>query len=186
MRLVKIRSVLAFCAAVACASPPPASPSSTLPEYTPEEAALFDDVLAPPLFGVDVGGVDPHHDRKLLVRAQNADFVAPVRVSTIARDGAAYRLTLELTERPLVGTIPVSEFDVLVTRGSSSYGLLDANRHSWVNTRLVLFGRRYSLSGEPVLHFRGEPDTPEVRTAVTTGGLFRAGEPSQPGSPGTR
>ncbi len=174
MRLVKICAATAFCFAVACAAAPPSAPrGSGLPEYTPEEAALFDDVLVPPLFGVDVGGADPRRDKKLLARARSADFVAPVRVSTIARDGASYRLTLELTERPLAGTIPVSAFDVLVTRGSSSYGLLDANRNSWVNTRLVLFGRRYSLGGEPVLHFRGEPDTPEVRTAVTTGGLFR-------------
>jgi hypothetical protein len=172
--VVKIRAVMAFCFAVACASAPPAAaPGPKLPEYTPEEAALFDDVLVPPLFGVDVGRVDPRGDKKFSARTRSADFVAPVRVATIARDGASYRLTLELTEPPLVGSIPVPEFDVLVTRGSSSYGLLDANRHSWVNTRLVLFGRRYSLGGEPVLHFRGELDTPEVRTAVTTAGLFR-------------
>jgi hypothetical protein len=172
LRLVKVGALFASCFALACASPQP-SPKFALPEYTPEEAAVFDDVLAPSLFGLDLGSVEPRRDKKLHTRAQRADFVVPVRVATIARDGASYRLTLELTAPPLLGTIPVTQFDVLVTRGSSSYGLLDANRHSWVNTRLILFGRRYSLGGEPVLHFRGEPDTEEVRTAVTTAGLFR-------------
>lgn len=160
-----------LCVITACASS--AQAPAKLPEYTPEEAALFDDVLAPPLFGVDIVEAPPSRDKKLMVRAQRADFVAQVRVATITCDGAAFRLTLEPTAPPLVGTFPASQVDVLVRPGSPSYGLLNANRHTWVNTRLILFGRRYSLAGEPVLHFRGEPDTPEVRTAVTTGALFR-------------
>jgi hypothetical protein len=47
------------------------------------------------------------------------------------------------------------------------------NRHSWVGSRLVLFGRRYKFSGEVVLHWRGEPDTPEVRAAIQQQALLR-------------
>jgi len=152
-------------------------PPSSLPDYTPEEAALFDDVLAPKVFDVDVDDALPSKDRKLGERTRNADFVVIARVSTLTRDGAEergpYRMTLEPLGQAFNGAPPSGPFDILVPAGSPSYALLHANRHAWVGRRLVLFGRRYNLSGEAVLHWRGEPDTPEMLSAIKEHALLR-------------
>ncbi len=166
-------AIAAGCAARGAEGPAP----SSLPDYTPEEAALFDDVLAPPVFDVDVDDVAPAKDRKLAERTRNADFVVIARVATLSRDGAdvrgAYRVTLEPVQQAFDGRPPSGPFDILVPVGSPSYGLLHANRHSWVGRRLVIFGKRYNLSGEATLHWRAEPDTPEMLSAIRQHALLR-------------
>lgn len=165
--------------AVACS---PAQPSATpnpsgLPDYTPEEAALFDDVIAPRVFGVDIDEQAPSRDRKLAQRTRSADFVVAARVATLAFEGAeshgAYRVTLEPVPPLFAGTRPPGLVEIVVKVGSPSFNLLHANRHRWVGSRLVLFGRRYNLSGDVALHWRGEPDTPEVRAAIQQQALLR-------------
>jgi hypothetical protein len=134
-------------------------------------------VIAPPLFGVDVDDVLPTRDRKLAERTRFADFVVAARVSTLSRDGAekmgSYIVTLEPVSPPLAGRLPPGNIDIRVPAGSPSYSLLHANRHGWVGTRLVLFGRRYNLSGAATLHWRAEPDSPEMREAVAQQALLR-------------
>jgi hypothetical protein len=155
----------------------PNGPPSGLPDYTPEEAALFDDMLPPRVFGVEVEEIAPTRDRKLAERTRYADFVVAVRVSTLTREGAeekgAYVVTVEPVQPAFAGYTPQGAFDILVPFGNPSYRLLHANRHAWVGTRLVLFGRRYNLSGMAALHWRAEPDTPEMRAAITEHALLR-------------
>ncbi len=119
----------------------------------------------------------PAKDRKLGERTHNADFAVVARVSTLSRDGAdergPYRITLEPLQQVFDGRPPEGPFDILVPSGSPSYGLLHANRHNWVGTRLVIFGRRYNLSGEATLHWRAEPDTPEMVSAIRQHALLR-------------
>jgi len=151
--------------------------TSGLPDYTPEEAALFDDVLTPRVFGVDVDEQAPTRDRKLAERTKLADFVVGVRVATLAYEGAenrgAYRVTLVPVPPLLAGARPEGDVEIVVKTDNPTFKLLQANRHTWVGSRLVLFGRRYNFSGEVALHWRGEPDTPEVRAAIQQQALLR-------------
>jgi len=156
-----------------CASGGSSASAATagLPDYTPEEAALFDDVLTPRLFGVDVDEPATARDHKLAERTKLGEFVVAARVATLAYEGAedrgAYRITLVPVPPLLSGTKPDGDLEIVVKTDNPTFQLLHANRHSWVGSRLVLFGRRYKFSGQVVLHWRGEPDTSEVRAAIS-------------------
>jgi hypothetical protein len=165
--------------ATACASGQSSADAATLglPDYTPEEAALFDDVLTPRVFGVDVDEQAASRDRKLAERTRAADFVVAARVATLAYEGAeargAYRITLEPLPPLFAGTRPPDRVEIVVRTDNPTFALLHANRRRWVGSRLVLFGRRYKVSGEVALHWRGEPDTPQVRAAIQEQALLR-------------
>jgi hypothetical protein len=129
------------------------------------------------VFGVDVEEQAPSRDRKLAERTRLADFVVAVRVATLAYEGAldrgAYRVTLTPVPPLFSGVRPEGDVEIVVKTDNPTFKLLQANRHSWVGSRLVLFGRRYDLSGQVALHWRGEPDTPEVRAAIQQQALLR-------------
>jgi len=131
---------------------------------------LFDDVLAPAVFGFDPEGRNPATDPKLKERTRQAEFVLAARVETVSRVGGvehrgAYEVTLEPSLPALVGeaTGPVV---LSVPASSPSYTWVDGAGAKWVGTHLLVFGRLYQDGKTPALHFRCEPDTPEVRAAV--------------------
>src|SRR5688572_11911625 len=66
--------LLVLGAGFACSGPkpPPRAPSASLARYSPEEAVLFDDVLAPAVFGFDPEGRNPARDPKLRERTRLA------------------------------------------------------------------------------------------------------------------
>lgn len=132
---------------------------------------LFDDVLAPALFGFDPEGRNPARDPKLPERTRQADFVVPVRVETVSRIGGiehkgSYEVTLVPRGPALVGTLDGTPLVLSVPATSPSYSWVDGAGARWVGSRLLLFGRRYRDGGVNALHFRGEPDTAEMRAAV--------------------
>ncbi len=130
---------------------------------------LFDDVLAPALFGFDPQGRTPAKDPKLRGRTQNADFVVPVRVESLSKVGAqnegAYEVTLAPTGPALAGehTGPIV---IQVPMGGPSYAWVDGAGASFAGSRLIIFGKAFRHGEGSVLHYRGEPDTPEVREAI--------------------
>jgi hypothetical protein len=150
-----------------------------LPPYTPEAAVLFDDVLAPAVFGFDPEGRAPARDPKLKERTRQADFVAPSRVETVSRVGGlehkgAYEVTLVVSGPPLVGEPGSAPLVLYVPSTSPSYSWVDGAGARWVGSRLLLFGRYYRDGAAVVLHFRGEPDTPDVRASVQRDAGLRA------------
>jgi hypothetical protein len=157
---------------VACASGSSSSGRTkgvVFPEYSAEAAVVFDDVLAPALFGFDPQGRVPEKDPKLRTRTQNADFVLPVRVESLSKVGAkdkgAYEITLAPTGPALAGehTGPVV---IRVPLGGPSYAWVDGAGASWAGSRLIVFAKAFREGEGSVIHFRGEPDTPEMRKAV--------------------
>lgn len=161
---------LGLLAALGCGPKPPAQPASAAP-YTPESAVLFDDVLAPAVFGFDPEGRDPARDPKLRERVRQADFVVPARVETVSRIGGvshkgSYEVTLVALGPPLVGQTQDSTFVLDIPWTSPSYSWVDGAGARWVGSRLVLFGRHYQDGGIRRLHFRGEPDTGELRATI--------------------
>jgi hypothetical protein len=155
-----------------CGGRDAASPADeSLPTYTPEAAVLFDDVLAPAVFGFDPEGRTPARDPKLKERTRLAEFVVPARVETVSRVGGvehrgAYEITLAVSGPPLVGQPGSGPLVLNVPATSPSYSWVDGAGAHWVGSHLLLFGRHYRDGAAVVLHFRGEPDTPDVRTTV--------------------
>jgi hypothetical protein len=144
------------------------------PEYQREYAVVFDDLLAPELFGFDPEGRNPVQDPRLRERTLRADVVLPARVETISRVGGvehkgAYELVLRGTGPALFGTTPSEPLMVHIPVGSPSYAWVEGAGVRWVGTRLILFLKRFKGGkGDKgdVIHYRGEPDTAEMRAAV--------------------
>jgi hypothetical protein len=144
---------------------------AALTPYSPEAAVLFDDVFAPALFGFDPEGRHPAQDPKLKERTRQAEFVFVARVITVSRVGGvqhrgAYEVTLAQLGTPLAGQAPGGQIVLSVPATNPSYAWLDGAGAKWVGSNLVVFGRHYADVAGPALHFRCEPDTAEVRSAV--------------------
>jgi len=155
------------------------TPASRPVGYSPEEAVLFDDVLAPAVFGFDPEGRNPARDPKLRERTRRADFVAAARVETVSRVGGienrgAYEITLAPAAPSLIGDVGTAPIVLRVSSTSPSYAWVDGAGVKWVGSRLVVFGRRYRDGNATTLHFRCEPDTAEVRAAVERNAGLRA------------
>jgi len=147
------------------------APSASLPPYTPEAAVLFDDVLAPAVFGFDPEGRNPARDPKLRERTRLAEFILPARVETVSRVGGvehkgAYEVALTASGPALVGEVGDAPLVLNVPATSPSYSWVDGAGAHWVGSHLLLFARHYRDGEATSLHFRCEPDTPEVRASV--------------------
>lgn len=165
--------VLAALGAVGCGAShdSASSPNASLPSYTPEAAVLFDDVLAPAVFGFDPEGRNPARDPKLRERTRQAEFILPARVETVSRVGGverkgAYEVSLAPSGPALVGEPGDTPLVLSVPVTSPSYSWVDGAGAHWVGSHLLLFARRYREGTATTLHFRCEPDTPEVRASV--------------------
>ena len=144
------------------------------PEYQPEYAMVFDDLLAPELFGFDPEGRDPSKDPKLRERTARSDFIVPVRVETMSRVGGvqnkgAFELVLRAWSPALVGTAPAEPLLINIGAGSPTYPWVEGAGSRWVGTRLLLFAKRFKGGQRDkgdVIHYRGEPDTQAMREAI--------------------
>jgi hypothetical protein len=145
------------------ATPRVVSAVAGLPEYTPEEASLFGDILTPTVFGLPAEEA-PSQDQKLAKRMQRADAVVKVRVATVSETLLAgtrgYTLALAVETPPIRGSAPESPLEIQLGAGSPSLAQVQAEDSKLVGRRFVLFIRHYANHGEPELHWHGEGDTP--------------------------
>jgi hypothetical protein len=157
----------------------PAKPANaSLVSYSPEEAVLFDDVIAPAVFGFDAEGVNPATDAKLRERTRRSEFITAARVETVSRVGGlenrgAYEITLAPAAPSLAGDAVEAPIVLRIVSTSPSYAWVDGAGPKWVGSRLLIFGRRFRDGDQTALHFRCEPDTPEVRRAVERNAALR-------------
>jgi len=142
-----------------------ASALTGLPEYTPEEAAAFDDVLAPTVFGLKAD-VDLDNDPHFATRVGHADWVARARISTVSKEELAgkdgYTLALSPEGTPFAGNQSATAVELRVPQGSPSYERLEVASSSLIGKRVVLFLRRYADRGEATNHWHGEADDEKV------------------------
>lgn len=147
------------------------------PEYQPEFAVVFDDLLAPELFGFDPEGRNPVKDPKLRERVLRSDLIQSVKVETLSRIGGvekkgAYEVVLVPFGPALAGTTPTQALTLTIGAGSPTYPWVEGAGARWVGTKLILFAKRFRTinGGKPgegdVIHYRGEPDTPAMREAI--------------------
>jgi hypothetical protein len=141
-----------------------------LPPYGPQAAALFDDSIAPEIFGATLTGNNAAGDPALPSWTEQAESVLPVKISTISSDSAgdnpAYTLVLVPAAAPLAGRAPGQPIDVEITPTNPSYAFVRSADSTLVGKEFILFFRRYNEQGRATLHWRAEADTPELRAAV--------------------
>jgi len=157
--------------AVACAKPPPPNDPSHLPAYGAEDAALLDDAFSGHLFETafvpGTAGDDPRFEDR--VRA--AHRISLVKVATISREGSVgtnrrYEVTLR-TLAGLAGPTPPAQVSLTISGKDPSFHWLDRVGGAWVGRELLLMTRDYrSAAGERVMHFHGEPNTPELQARI--------------------
>ena len=140
------------------------------PPFSPEEAALFDDTLAPSLFSASAR---PTHesDPKLVERTQRADAVLAAQIATVSRDAPeagkpTFYLVVRPVGEPLAGSASPEPLTLPVGAASPSFPLLELGGMNPVGMRLILFFKRYNEGGFVSVHWHAEPDTPEVRRAI--------------------
>jgi hypothetical protein len=171
MREFFLTAVLPFAAVVACAPAPPrvASAVSGLPEYTPEDSLLFDDVLGPEVFDLPTS-VRPTDDDKFAPRVKLADALLPVRVGTVTAETmngkSDYTVLFTVQGPPLAGRPVESPIELHFPRGSASSTSIARLGDGLVGHRLLLLLRRYDDQGEPKVHFHGLGDDAVARQAV--------------------
>jgi hypothetical protein len=172
MRKVLVTAVISALVALGCHSskaPQVASALEGLPEYTPEEAAVFDDKLSAAIFG-QRAEVEPSKDPNLNARVTHADWVGRARVSTISRETLAgkdgYTLGVSPDGQPVAGAHPAVDLELRVPRGSPSFTRLEMSRDALIGKRLVIFVRKYADRGEATNHWHGDVDDPSVLAAI--------------------
>jgi hypothetical protein len=153
----------------ACA-PPPQSPASRLPRYGAEAARLLDDSFSGHLFETafvpGTAGDDPHFDGR--VRA--AESIWLVKVATVSREGSfgdnrRYNLVFRELET-LAGPRPNSVISLTVSGRDPSFHWLDRMGGAWVGREVSLMVRNYRAGDRVVMHFHGEPSSPELRARI--------------------
>ena len=167
---------LLACAALpasACAPPnrAEAAPAGEqLPPYGPDAAALFDDSIAPQIFGATLTGTNAASDPALPRWTEQAESVLPVKISTISSDSVgdnpAYTLELQPVGAPLAGRSPAQSIDIEITPTNPSYAFVHSADSTLVGKEFILFFRRYSEQGRTTLHWRAEADTAGLRAAI--------------------
>lgn len=146
-----------------------ASAIAGLPDYTPEEATVFDDVLSAGIFGTRPDA-PPEKDSNFPLRVRRADWVGRARVSTVSKETLAgkdgYTLALSPDGPAIAGNPPSNPVELRVPRGSPAFLRLETTPDSVVGKRVILFLRRYADRGEPANHWHGEADDPSIVAAI--------------------
>lgn len=164
----------AMLAAANCGPPPsveqPAETSS-LPEFTPSEAVLFDDTISQVVFSAELEEADGSGDPKLAPRVARADSVMPVKVSTVISDTdgmtSFYQLVLVPNGQPFAGASVEEPMTIVVSRLSPSYPLVRSEDASLVGRALIIFFRRFSVDGEVQVHWHIVLDSKRMRAAIS-------------------
>jgi hypothetical protein len=161
-----------------CRSAPPPPAVAPKPVYTPEEAALFNDLFRPELFG-NPSFAPSETDGLLPERATTADSIFVARVVTITldegKDGQQSYSIVVVPAGPaaLAGRTITESVSLTVPGNSPAFAWLQSAPRNWVGSRVLLFLRFY----EDGPHFHAAPDTSDVRAAVLRA---KVSEPSIP------
>jgi len=156
--------------AAACAHTPPPSAVSHLPEYGAEDGALLDDGFSGHLFETafvpGAAGDDSHFEDR--VRA--AESIWLVKVATVSREGSLgnnrrYELSFRTLER-LAGPPPPPLLFLSISGKDPSFHWLDRVGGAWVGRELLLMTRNYRAGERSVMHFHGEPNSPELQARI--------------------
>lgn len=152
-------------------SPSAASAAEGLPPFTAEEAALFDDRVAPVVFGLSEGR-GPSRDPNFYDRLKRADAVLHGRISTVTEEALAGRSGYALSvavEGTVRGSVTERVLELRIPPGSTGLARMQASSAALVGKRIVLFIRRFARGDDVELHFHAEADDAATREALKRG-----------------
>lgn len=133
---------------------------------------VFNDGIDPAAVGLSMDGVGPRSDPFLRERAQTAEVVAQVRVTTVTvdtiGDEKTYHLGVQVGVPPLATPkIQDRSFELTIRPQSPAFGIARAFDARLQGMTFVGFIRRFAgPEGEPVIHWHLSADTAEVLAAV--------------------
>jgi hypothetical protein len=162
--------LLALATASCSGSSSTTGPRQTYPVYAGEPTKLFDDRIDSNSVGLADVATKPRMDPVLRARAQSAEAVARVRVSTVTVDSVggkpAYHLNFAIVEPLSRRRLGERSVEILVTSDSPSFGII-----KWLDTRLmgrtfIGFFHHFAGPDEPVVKFHLSSDDAEVLAAV--------------------
>ena len=164
---------LAAVSGIACGppdQPKTASAARQLPPYIGEATTLFDDSIAPGVFGTAVDAADAASDPELPRWTTQSETVVPVRVSTVTCDSQGdkptYTLMLQPAGPPLAGRALGQPVGVEIGPENPSYAFVHSADSTLVGKEFILFFRHFDEEGRITLHWRAEADTPALRAAI--------------------
>lgn len=133
-------------------------------------AVLFDDSIAPEAAGVAGVVTVPRLDPVLRERAQSAEVVQRVRVSTVTIDRIGdvptYHFVLAPLAAPVVGRTSAERIELSVDTTSPSFNIVRALETGLVGRSFIGFFRRFAGADEPQVHWRLDADTDATLAAV--------------------
>jgi hypothetical protein len=162
--------------ALACSTTPPPTDASRLPDYGAEDATLLDDGFSGHLFETAFVPGSAGDDIHFEDRVRAAESIWLVKVGTVSLGGGmGNNRHYELSFRILVGLAgppPPAQVSLTISGKDPSFHWLDRVGGAWVGRELLLMVRDYRAgeAGAPnaarVMHFHGEPNSPELRTRI--------------------
>lgn len=147
-------------------------PRERLPAWDEHAREVFDDNIDPAAVGLTLEGPSPRSDRYLRERAQTAEVVARVRVSTVTVDSigdeSTYHLGIQIGYPPLATPkVPDRTFELIIRPRSRAAGIARAFDSRLRGLTFIGFVRRFDgEGGEPEIHWHLSPDTAEIAAAV--------------------
>lgn len=133
---------------------------------------VFNDGIDPAAVGLSMDGVGPRSDPFLRERAQTAEVVAQVRVTTVTvdtiGDDKTYHLGVQVGVPPLATPkIQDRSFELIIRPQSPAFGIARAFDARLQGMTFVGFIRRFAgPEGDAVIHWHLSADTAEVLAAV--------------------
>jgi len=163
-------SSAALLLALACAPSRPTTDVTHLPEYGAEDASLLDDGFSGHLFETAFVTAKAGDDPRFEDRVRAAHSIWLVKVATVSREGSVgnnrrYELTFRTLEG-LVGPEPPAQLSLTISGKDPSFHWLDRVGGAWVGRELLLMTRDFRVGEQAVLHFHGEPNTPELQARI--------------------
>jgi hypothetical protein len=144
-------------------------------ELAPWEGAAqeaFGDDIDPAAVGLSMDSATPRSDPLLRERAQTADLVVRVKVTTVTTDAIGeditYHLGIQAADPPLTSArIAERSFELSIGKKGPSYPVAKAFDSRLRGLTFVAFLRRFAgAEGESTVHWHLAPDTAEVVSAV--------------------
>jgi hypothetical protein len=141
-----------------------------LPPYSAQDANLLDDSFSGHLFETafvtGIAGDDAHFNERVL----SAEQIWVLKVATVSRAGSLgdarrYELSFR-TLGSLLGPPPPEALSLSVSGKDPAFHWLDRVGGDWVGTEVLLMIRHFGAGDRVVLHFHGEPNTPELQARI--------------------
>jgi hypothetical protein len=169
-------------ATVAC-QPQQAGPEApvldSLPEFSAaQDGQLFDDVVDAAALGLELDPTTYAGDRTLRTRAERADIVALVKVTTMTEEdiGGKAGLHLILTPQgePLAASYPLEPLHISLNINSPSYAPFKQVGPKAAGKTMIALWKRFREKGKVAYHWHIIPNTPEALQAVKEAVALRA------------